>query len=261
MRVLVTGGAGVLGRAVVRRLVGAGHLPRTMSRRKQVGPANGEWAVADLVTGHGLPEALDGVDVVIHAASSPFRQSGPVDVEGTRTLLRRAREAGVRHLIYPSIVGIDRIPLGYYRDKLAAENAIAESDVPWSILRATQFHELLDFALRQIDRLPILFLPADLQFQPVDSTEVADVLAALVDAAPDGRLPDLGGPEILSFGEIARAWLAAEGRRKPVLRVPLPGTVARGFRLGYNTNPAAKRGQTTWTEWLRHREPNTGWYH
>jgi uncharacterized protein YbjT (DUF2867 family) len=260
MRVLVTGGSGVLGRSVVQWLVEAGHVPRVLSRRGRAGTNDGEWAIADLATSRGLPEALAGVDVVIHAASSPFRQSRHVDVEGTRRLLRHAREAGVRHLIYPSIVGINRIPFGYYRDKLAAEDAIAASDVPWTILRATQFHELLDFALRTLDRLPVLLLPAGFQFQPVDSAEVAAALAAQVDAGPAGRLPDFGGPEILSVEEITRAWLAAEGRRKPVLSLPLPGVAARGFRQGYNTNAAAKRGRTTWAEWLRHRDPKARWY-
>src|SRR3990170_5638680 len=148
-RVLITGGTGVLGRELVPRLAAAGYSVRVVSRR--AAPAEGapaEWARAQIATGEGLAEAVAGVDVIVHCASSPFRRTREVDVEGTRRLLERAREAGVAHFVYISIVGVDLIPLGYYKHKLAAERLIEESGVPYSILRAPQFFTLIDELLR-----------------------------------------------------------------------------------------------------------------
>ena len=153
-RVLVTGGAGGFGRALVPRLIGRGYTVRIMSRRAAPAGSAAEWAQADLESGVGLAAALAGVDVVVHAASSPAMHTHQVDVEGTRRLLRAAQAAGVAHLAYISIVGIDNSPFAYYRHKLAAEALVVESPLPW-ILRATQFHTLIDTFLRGFDRLPL----------------------------------------------------------------------------------------------------------
>ncbi|MET0624801.1 MAG: NAD(P)H-binding protein, partial [Pyrinomonadaceae bacterium] len=163
MKVLVTGGGGALGRKLVRALTRAGHSARVMSRREPAGDATDgvEWARADLSTGEGLGAAVEGVEAVVHAASDP-RRAEAVDVEGTRRLCEAARAAGVSHLVYISIVGVDEIPFGYYRRKLAAEAVIESAGVPHSILRATQFHTLVDFLLSQAARVPLLMpLPVD----------------------------------------------------------------------------------------------------
>jgi uncharacterized protein YbjT (DUF2867 family) len=255
MRVLVTGGAGSLGRAVVRVLSGAGHAARVMSRgERTAGAAAGvEWARADLSTGEGLGAAVEGADAVIHAASDP-RRAEAVDVRGTRRLTESALAAGVAHLTYISIVGVDEIPFGYYRRKLAAEEIIRTSGVPCSVLRATQFHSLVDFLLSKAARVPLLMpLPTDFKFRSVDESEVAARLAACVDEGPRGRLPDFGGPSVLSLGEMARAWKAATGTTKRVIHLPIPGAVAAAFRAGKNTAPGGERGAAGWEEWLARR--------
>ena len=255
MKVLVTGGAGSLGRRLVRALAGAGHAARVMSRREpaQSAPAGVEWARADLATGDGLGAAVEGVEVVIHAASDP-RRAEAVDVEGTRRLTASARAAGVSHLVYISIVGVDEIPFGYYRRKLAAERIIESSGVPHSVLRATQFHSLVDFLLSKAARVPLLMpLPTDIKFQSVDETEVAARLAACVAAGARGRLPDFGGPSVHTLGEMARDWKRARGVGKRVVHLPIPGAVARAFRAGKNTAPGGERGLTSWEEWLARR--------
>src|SRR3990172_8391245 len=168
-RVLITGGTGGLGREAAPRLAGAGATGRGMSRR--AAPAEGaptEWAQAQIETGEGLAEAVAGVDVIVHCASSPFRRTRVVDVEGTRRLLEAAKAAGVPHFVYISIVGIDRIPLGYYKHKLAAERLIEESGVPYSIQRAPQFHTLVDQIMRNLLRFPVGLYPAGFKFQPID---------------------------------------------------------------------------------------------
>ena len=254
-RVLITGGTGVLGSELLPRFVGAGYTVRVMSRRGSPPDADPgiEWAQAELQTGSGLAEAVSGADVIVHAASSPFRRTEAVDVAGTARLLEQARGAGVSHFMYISIVGIDRIPLGYYKRKLAAESRVEQSGVPWSTLRATQFHTLIDMQLRVLLRFPIVLAPTDFRFQPIDPGDVADRLRECVAKGAAGHLPDLGGPEVNTLGELAQTWAEIRGLRRRVVRLPLPGKIAAGFRQGLNTTPEGKYGKITWTDWVRGR--------
>ncbi|MBI5671051.1 MAG: NAD(P)H-binding protein [Chloroflexi bacterium] len=246
--VLVTGGTGGLGRELVPRLQRDGHQVRVMSRSASPKYRHVEWAQADLKTGSGVAQAVQGVDVIIHAASSAFRDEHAVDVLGTQRLLEHA--PGVQNFVYISIVGIDRFPtFSYYRHKLMAERLIENSSIPWTILRATQFHTLIDLLLHVSARLPVMLLPTDFQTQVVDAGEVADVLVRHTPAAA-GRLPDMGGPEVLRLGEMAAVWRKARGIRKPVVHLPVPGQTARNFRQGYNLTPN-RQGRITWAEWVR----------
>jgi uncharacterized protein YbjT (DUF2867 family) len=255
MKVLVTGGAGRLGSKVVKELTETGYSVRIMSRKRQ--PMNllsaTEWTQADLETGQGIADAVAGIDVVVHAASSPFKHTRQIDVDGTRLLLEQARVAGVAHMIYISIVGIDRIPYYYYRAKLAAEELVKDSGIPWSILRATQFHYLVDLFFQAATKVPLVtLLPTDLLCQSIAESEVASRLCEIAVAGPGGRLPDLGGPEVLRAGQMARTWLMLRGMHRRVLPLHLPGEVAQGFRRGYNTCPDQPvRGHITWTEWVQ----------
>lgn len=106
-------------------------------------------------------------------------------MDGTRRLLEHARRAGVEHFIYPSIVGVDRIPYRYYQVKLQVEGLIATRKVPWSIIRITQFHPFVERFLRLADRLPILFIPGDFKAQPVDVEESAARLVRTVHEDPE----------------------------------------------------------------------------
>jgi uncharacterized protein YbjT (DUF2867 family) len=248
-RVLVTGGTGELGRAVVARLLAERQAVRVLSRRANPGVPPGVGAVrGDLTSGVGVAAAVAGVDIVAHCASNG-RRSG--DVEGTRRLVAAAAEAGVRHLAYISIVGVDRNPFSYYRAKLEAEGIVEAAGVPWTILRATQFHGLILRALRAQDRLPALLAPRGFRFQPVDSSEVAARLVDLAMGGPVGRASDMGGPEVRTAEDLARAYLAAAGRRRPLLRAPIPGAVGRAFRAGAQLAPGHADGTVTWDDYLR----------
>jgi uncharacterized protein YbjT (DUF2867 family) len=252
MKILVTGGTGVLGREVVAAAEAAGHAVRVGSRgpRRTEVPAAREWAVMELASGTGIDEAVTGVDAVIHAASDPKRSQA--DVDGTRTLAEACGRRGVGHLVYVSIVGIDRIPVRYYRHKLAAEGIVAAGGVPWSILRATQFHPFIDQLLGAASRFPLVMpLPAGFQVQSVDVAEVARRLLRCVDAGPGGRLPDFGGPEAMPLREAAREWRAARGVKKPLLSLPLPGRAAAALRAGANTITTGEHGTLRWRDWLR----------
>ncbi|HYR11099.1 MAG TPA: NAD(P)H-binding protein [Longimicrobium sp.] len=254
MKILLTGGTGGLGSEVVRAAEAAGHTVRIASRRARPhdAPPAREWARMDLESGDGIREALEGVDAVIHAASDP-RRHAIVDVEGTRRLVDAARAAGTAHLVYVSIVGIDQIPFAYYRSKLAAEQIVAASGVPHSILRATQFHAFVETMLAGFARTPLVVpVPAGFRFQSVDTREVADRLIRAAQDGPGGRLRDFGGPEVLGFGEMAAAWKNARGIRKPAVPLPLPGLVAAAFRAGMATlREGGERGTIRWEDWLR----------
>jgi uncharacterized protein YbjT (DUF2867 family) len=258
MRILVTGGAGGLGSEVVRRLAASGHVARVMSRRPA--PAdlapNVEWVQADVEQGTGVPEAVQGVEVIVNAMSDGARAL-QVDIEGTRRLLEAARSAGVGHVLHVSIVGIEHIPNPYYEAKVAAEQVVMESGVPWSIWRATQFHTLLDgflAPLRESETAPILqSAPADALYQLLDTAEAADALLRHVDSAPAGRLPDVGGPEVLRLDRIAAMWLEAQGiDRKLAFKPSDPGRAA-ALRQGLGTAPANPYGSITWADYLETR--------
>lgn len=252
-RVLITGGTGVLGRELVQHLLKGPYSVRIMSRgaRPSNTPLHIEWAQARLVAGSGLAKAVADVDVLVHAASSARRDTWQVDVDGTRSLLAAACRAGIRHCIYVSIVGIDRIPLRYYQAKLATEQLVQAADLPWTILRATQFHPFINELIRRFMRGPVLLLPTDFQIQPIDPGEVAVRLAETVAAGPQGRAPDIGGPEVLTLAELARDWLAAQGLKRQIIHLPLPGRIAHGFRNGYNTCPEHRYGTIRWVDWLK----------
>ena len=230
MSITITGGTGTLGRRVVETLHAAGQAPSILSRRPGVG-----HVVADLQSGAGLPQALDGTQTVLHLATN--RRS---DARATQHLLDAARTAGVQHLVYVSIVGVDAVPRGYYRSKLTCEELIASSGVPYTILRATQFHEFVADFLRPQRRLPRV-VTLDVPVQPISTAAVASRLASLAAASPaHGRVDDLGGPDVLPLAEFARQWLEARGAapeaaRRRVVEWHLPGRLAAAYRAGLHT--------------------------
>ncbi|SET27944.1 SDR family oxidoreductase [Geodermatophilus poikilotrophus] len=251
--VLVTGGTGQLGRQVVRALAADGHTVRILSRRPAAPPVPGaELLVADLSTGAGLRQAVAGTTAIVHCATDP-RRSGTVDVGGTARLLEAARDAGRPLVVHVSIVGIDRVPTDYYRSKLAAEEAIGRSGLPWTVLRTTQFHGFVLQLLDRMTRLPVVPVPRGWRVQPIDVDEVAGRLADAVVAGPAGRLPDLGGPEVFPVVDLVRNRMGEAPRRRPVLELPLPGAVAAALRAGANLVPGNRSGGRTWREFVAGR--------
>jgi uncharacterized protein YbjT (DUF2867 family) len=246
-QVLVTGGTGVLGRRVVERLGHAGVGTRVLSHSGIPGTVPG-----DLLTGEGLKEAVRGIDTIVHCATSPFRRAHQVDVEGTRRLLGAAAGAGVSHLVYISIVGIDLAgSYPYYRVKLDAERVVEGSPVPYTILRATQFYDFVLMALRFIDRLPVMPIPRDFLGQPIDAGEVADRLIELVLSGSAGRVPDIGGPEVSTLAHAARVYLEMTDQRRRIFEFPVPGKTARAFREGALLCLGNDYGEIRWKDFLR----------
>ncbi|MFE5261529.1 SDR family oxidoreductase [Streptomyces coelicoflavus] len=238
--ILVTGGTGTLGRLVTERLRADGHEVRVLSRHSR------PYAVDLRRGGVGLDTALAGVDTVVHCATT---QRGG-DERSAANLVAAAKRAGVAHLVYISIVGVDQVPLGYYRSKLAVERLVEESGIGWTVLRATQFHDLVVRMLQALAKLPVVVLPAHASDQPVEVAEVADRLAGLAVGAPAGRVPDVAGPEVRTFASLARSYLDATGRRRAVVNVPLAGKTYRAFRAGGHLAPEHAVGKGTFEEYL-----------
>lgn len=249
---LVTGGTGTLGRLIVPRLVAAGRTVRVLSRTPR-DPADGvEYVAADLRADDAEPAvaaAVDGVETVLHLAGG---QKG--DGEATARLVRAAARADVKHLVHISVIGVDRVPLAWFRMKLAAERAATESGVPWTVLRAAQFHDLVLKTAAGLARLPVIPVPGGLRFQPVDARDVAERLTGLTLGEPAGLVADLAGPRVAPLGELLRSYLTAAGKRRALVPVRMPGKAGRAYRDGVNlTLDGADLGVRTWEDFLAER--------
>ena len=169
--------------------------------------------------------------------------------------------------MYISVVGADRIPVvsgvdramfGYFASKLAAERVVADSGIPWTTLRATQFHDLTLMTARQMAKLPVMPVPAGFRFQPIDAGEVAARLVELALGAPAGLVPDMAGPQVYGMDELLRGYLRARGKRRPIVPIRLPGQAARAIRAGANLAPDRAVGRRTWEGFLADRVSSSG---
>lgn len=248
METLVTGATGRLGRLVVASLRRAGHQVRGMSSRPGAGVVHG-----DLRSGDGVAAALHGVEAVVHAASDPRGDPWQVDVAGSRRLAEAADRACLRHLVYVSIVGVDRNPYRYYRAKFAAEQVLRASGLPVTVLRVTQFHEFLDDQLHTLRRGPLLGLPRGWTIQPVAVDEAAAAVCRVLGEQPAGALREFAGPEQLDLAVLARQWAGAQQRAPRVFAVPVPGAISKALRGGSAVSADAERGTVTYAEHLQRR--------
>ena len=253
---LITGGTGDFGLVLTRRIRRflddndeSIHEVRTLSRhpaaRRNAGPIA---FLGDVSTGLSVPEAVSGVDVVVHLASGGMRPGARyLEVEGTRRMLEAARGVGAR-FVYLSIVGVDRHRLPYYQAKLEAEKLIEAWPGDWIIQRATQFHPFLESLMRR----NVLIAPDPMRIQPIDAAEVADRIVEAVETGATGRLEDMGGPEVLRLDEVCTVWRDETGESSPrLVTVPTVGGALTDFSAGVQLSPDHAVGELTWRKWLK----------
>lgn len=213
MKITVIGASGQIGSRVVRLLTEGGH--DVVAASLSTG--------ADVLTGEGLGEALSGADVLVDVVNSPSFEDGPVMDFFTRSasnLVAAAKETGVGHYVALSIVGTDGLPdSGYMRAKVAQEKVITESGLPYTIVRATQFQQFAEAITASLVVGDEVRVP-DARIQLIAVDDVAAEVAKAAQAAPRNGIINIGGPEKLSFADMARAVLAAKGDDKPVIVDP-----------------------------------------
>jgi len=251
--ILVTGGSGRLGTAVVAHLLAAGPTVRVLTHSK-AGPDGVEHVGGDLTTGAGIDAAVAGIGTIVHCAGN-----AKGDQAMTRTLAAAALKAGAGHLLFISVVGAERVPVvsgidrlafGYFAAKLAAEQEVAASGIPFTILRATQFQESMLAVARQMAKFPIIPAPTASSFQPIAVDEVAARLAELALGEPAGLVAEMGGATAYLSADLVRGYLAAGNRRRLFLPVRLPGKAAAAIRAGANLTPGHAVGVRSWEELL-----------
>lgn len=242
MRVAVAGGTGLIGRHVVAALEETGNEPVVLARSRGV----------DITTGSGLAAALAGAEVVIdvsNVATLSKKRSVRFFAAGTERLIEAGARAGVRHHLALSIVGIDRVSFGYYAGKVSQEDLIRHGGLPWTVLRATQFHE---FAEQLLARSPgPLALVPRMRMQPVAAREVAQRLVELALGPALGAAPEMAGPQQHELVELARQVVQARGRRRLVVPLRIPGgdAAANGGLLPAGGDYTV--GTQTFEDWLR----------
>jgi uncharacterized protein YbjT (DUF2867 family) len=243
VRLAVAGGTGVVGKLVVSVAEERGHDVMVLSRACGV----------DLTSVGDLAQRLEGVDAVVDVSGTRTqrRRAAREFFTGvTTTLLTAGEAAGVSHHVALSIVGIEGVDSGYYAAKLAQEQLVAGGSLPWTILRATQFHE---FAAQALDflRLGPLSLVPRMRTQPVAAREVAQALVGIVETGPAGRVPDLAGPQVHQLVDLTHRVNRERGHHRLVVGVPLPGRAGRAMGAGaLLPAPEGPRGHVTFDTWL-----------
>ena len=241
MRIAIAGGTGTLGRYVVEAVRAAGHQPTVISRSRGV----------DVITRTGLDDALRDTSVVIDVTNMTTvseKKSTAFFETATHNLIDAGQRAGVTHHLVLSIVGIDRVDLGYYKGKRAQERVALAGPVPATVLSATQFYEFADQMLTRGG--PFAIVPR-MTTQPVAAREVADALVVLALGEPVGRAPDIAGPEQRQMSDLVRAVLRARGEHRLMIPIRLPGAVGRAMANGgLLPTDDGPRGIQTFEEWL-----------
>ena len=250
--ILITGGTGKLGQELSKQLINKGFKVNILSSK--VNPDIQYYSkiyTGDLTEVSSLKDAVLNSDVIIHCASNP-RNSKMVDIDGTKNLLKIAHLKKLKHFIYISIVGVDKSKFPYYQSKFEAEKMIQESNLPWSILRATQFHDMiLNRFIKPFDGKPgPLKIPQGMQFQSIAIEDVANKLVSLSIRPPKNIIETIGGPEIYTIEEMTQIYLDTLNMDNKIEPEIYDEEIYDLFRSGVNLCPDYTLGKTTWKDFL-----------
>lgn len=245
MKIAIAGATGVVGRHVADAAAAQGHDVVPLARSLGV----------DVLTGDGLAARLEGVDAVVDCLNVATTRKRPaVDFFTTTTdnLLAAGERAGVGHHVLLSIVGIDKVPFGYYDGKVAQERRVRDSGRPATMLRATQFHEFAEQMLERAKVGPLVVAPKMLS-APVAAREVGAALVELAAGAPQAETLEIGGPERLEMSDLV-ARVAKARRAGKVVATRLPGAAGKAMTAGHLVPSSPWRtGTQTWDDWFESR--------
>jgi uncharacterized protein YbjT (DUF2867 family) len=255
--VLVTGGTGLLGKEVVDQLISLNYGVTVLSsKKKPLVPDGVQLIKGDLASNKGLQEATRDADIIIHCASNP-KDTLSVDIKGTQNLLAAIDKDKTLHFIFISIINVDRSNYTYYQTKVKVEEMIKESGIPFSILRATQFHNYVLTILKSFDKKNgALVVPDEMHFQSIEVKEAATLLVNLAQKGPAGLLRGVGGPELLRFEDMVKTYLRVFGRNDELKAKSLPGEEYDRYRSENNIWPSNTYGNITWEAFLRNSRAN-----
>jgi uncharacterized protein YbjT (DUF2867 family) len=243
MKIVVVGGTGLIGSQVVALLRDRGH------EAVAAAPSTG----VDTLTGEGVDEALRGADVVVDVSNSPSFDTEPAldfFTRSARTLFAAERTAGVRHHVALSIVGVDRVPgYGYYEAKVAQENAVRDSGVPFSIVRATQFFEFIAPVMNMSTEGTEVRLPST-RLRPIASADVAAAVAEAAQGEPSNGVRDIAGPEVHGLDRLGEITLAAKPDGRTVVTDDTAGLFA-GMPDVLTGDGVAHLSAVRYEEWLK----------
>lgn len=251
-KILVTGGTGTLGQKIIRQLPPKDFEIIVLSSK--VKPELTESVSvfqADLTDVASLEKGFPDADVVVHCASNPMNAQ-LVDVEGTQNMLSILNKRALKHFIYISIVGVDQSNYPYYVAKYEVEKMIQASGLPFTNLRATQFHDLVLYRLilpADKDDNRQMVIPANMRFQSIDIHEVATKILDLIERGPSNSTLSIGGPEILTLEEMTQEYLNHRQKQKEIVTNPNDTSFA-SFKSGVNLCLEKKYGQITWKDYL-----------
>jgi len=251
MKVAVAGGTGTVGRYVVEAARDRGLDITLLTRSSGV----------DLITGKGLRPALEGVDAVIDVSNLTTlsaKKATSFFTTVTTNLLRAEREASIGHHVALSVVGIDAIDSSYYAGKLAQERAIDAFGMPYTLMRAGQFHEFAEQVLEQTTIAGLSLIPKTLM-RPVAARDVARRLVGAAEGGPAGRIADFVGPrDETLIGVVRRMFRFDHAVRRGSVEVRIPGSYGRGLASG-SLRGGANRVESSmdFDAWLRTADHRT----
>lgn len=245
--ILITGGTGLLGKMVCQILDRKG-VSYQIATHQKPGPINSVFM--DLRTGEGMDQAIEYKNIILHLASDKTHPDH--DVQGTALLLRSIHmKRKAPHFIYISIVGVEQLALPYFKQKAKVEQLVTQSGLPFSIIKATQFHEYIDHLLSSFFRFGLGLLPKKVLVQPVSVAIIAEALVALCFNNPTFQGQLLGGPEVLNIEELATVWLKAQKKSNKYVSFSLWGDTGKKLKAGVLTCPKNMQAGLSWSSWLK----------